>query len=217
MTREAALPERARRWLWVFVVCRSGAIAAALGMLALHSSIGDDGLLGTLAAGWAIVTIVAVRLRPAVAGTPLAWAVDMAVAFALVVASGEWRSPFYLLAVTTLVLPSVQLAPRHALTLGVAFAAGYFGIGLGTGIDWEALGSTSRLESFTTHLLLPLLVGGLPIACVAPRRRPSRGAGAFRRAGSRSRAPADRMGAARLGEAARARRPARAQLAGVQR
>jgi signal transduction histidine kinase len=84
--------------------------------------------------------------------------VDAAVALGLVLAAGEWRSPFYLLAVTTLILPATSLRPRQALAAGVAFAAVYFVIALVTGIEWETLGSTARLESFATHLVIPLLV-----------------------------------------------------------
>jgi signal transduction histidine kinase len=84
--------------------------------------------------------------------------VDAAVALGLVLAAGEWRSPFYLLAVTTLILPATTLRPRQALAFGIAFAAAYFVIALVTGIEWETLGSTARLESFATHLVIPLLV-----------------------------------------------------------
>ena len=38
------------------------------------------------------------------------------------------------------------------------FAGAYFAIALLTGIEWETLGSTARLESFATHLIIPGLV-----------------------------------------------------------
>jgi signal transduction histidine kinase len=77
---------------------------------------------------------------------------------ALVVASGEWRSPFYLLAVSALIPPATTLRVGSAVTVGVAFATAYFALALTLGIEWDALGSTARLESFSTHLLIPILV-----------------------------------------------------------
>jgi signal transduction histidine kinase len=150
--------DRSRRWLRLFIACRAGTAALALGLLALQPFTDRDPLLGVVAVVWGAWTIAAVRLSPHLAASPVAWGVDAAAALSLVLAAGEWRSPFYLLAVTTLILPATVLPARGALAAGMAFAAAYFVIALVTGIEWETLGSTARLESFATHLVIPLLV-----------------------------------------------------------
>ena len=82
-----------------------------------------------------------------------------------------------------------------------------------TGIEWGTLGSTARLESFATHLIIPLLVVRLARLRVRAARGPRRRAPALRGARARGRTPTDRLGAARLGQAAHPRRPPRADLA----
>ena len=83
---------------------------------------------------------------------------DAAATLALVLAGGEWRSPFYLLAVSSLILPAATLPPRRALAAALLFSSAYLAIAMATGIDWGTLGSTARLESFATHLIIPGLV-----------------------------------------------------------
>ena len=154
-------PRRAdwsRRWLRLFFVCRAGTAIVAAGLLALPPFSHQDPELGALAILWAIWSIAAVQLSPRLAASMPAWCLDAGVTLALVLAGGEWRSPFYLLAVSSLILPATALAPRPAIAAAVAFIAAYLGIALVTGIDWEQLGSTARLESFATHLIIPLLV-----------------------------------------------------------
>jgi signal transduction histidine kinase len=86
------------------------------------------------------------------------WTLDAAVGLGLVLASEQWRSPFYLVALTSLVLPATTLSFRRALAFGAGFMACYFAVALGTGIDWQTLETTARLESFATHLMMPMLV-----------------------------------------------------------
>jgi signal transduction histidine kinase len=150
--------DRSRRWLRLFIACRLGTAALAVGLLALRPFSDQDPALAAVTAIWAFWSVAAVRLWPRLAASAPAWCIDAAVTLALVLAGGEWRSPFYLLAVSSLVLPATALAPRPALAAAVAFAAAYFGIALVTGIEWDTLGSTARLESFATHLMIPLLV-----------------------------------------------------------
>jgi hypothetical protein len=53
----------------------------------------------------------------------------------LVLVAGEWRSPFYPLALTALVFPATTLPARRAAVFGAAFTGGYLAIALATGID----------------------------------------------------------------------------------
>ncbi|MGH2949718.1 MAG: sensor histidine kinase, partial [Solirubrobacteraceae bacterium] len=147
-----------RRWLALFTVTRAATALVATGMLALRPITDADPLLGALAIGWGAWSIAAVRLWPDLQRRPLAWLVDVVVVLALVVASGEWRSPFYLMAVSALMLPATGFPMRRALIAGAAFSVVYFAVALLVGVDWATLGSTARLESFLTHLLIPPLV-----------------------------------------------------------
>ena len=159
--RDESWPRRAdwsRRWLRLFVGCRAGTALVAGGLLALPPFSDQDPALAALAFTWTAWTILAVRLAPGLGGRPLAWCVDGAVTLGLVLAAGEWRSPFYLLAVSSLILPATSLPPRRARAAALLFAGAYLGVALITGIDWETLASTARLESFTTHLVIPGLV-----------------------------------------------------------
>jgi signal transduction histidine kinase len=147
-----------RRWLDLFTVTRAVTALAAAAMLALRPITDADPLLGALAIGWGAWSIAAVRLWPQLQRQPVAWLVDIAVALALVIFSGEWRSPFYLMAVSALMLPATGLPMRRAVAAGAGFSVLYFGVALLVGVDWATLGSTARLESFITHLLIPPLV-----------------------------------------------------------
>jgi signal transduction histidine kinase len=148
----------ARRWLWLFVGARAGAAVVAAGLLALQPFTNSDLLLATVALLWGAATIVSLRLWPWLMGRPAAWVLDLGVALVLVVASGEWRSPFYLLAVSALIPPATTLPVATAVAVGAGFATVYFALALTLGIEWDALASTARLESFSTHLLIPILV-----------------------------------------------------------
>ena len=150
--------DRSRRWLRLFVACRAGTAAVAVGLLALRPFSDQDPVLGAMAVIWAAWSIAAVRLSPRLAASVPAWCLDVAVMLGLVLAGGEWRSPFYLLAVSSLILPATALGRRPAIAAALVFTAAYLVIALVTGIDWNTLGSTARLESFATHLIIPLLV-----------------------------------------------------------
>jgi signal transduction histidine kinase len=149
---------RLRPWLVLFAVCRLGAGAVAVGLLALQPATDRDLLLGAAAVGWSAATLLVAAAWPRMGGRPPAWGVDVGVTLALVLAGGEWRSPFYLLAVSALVLPAALLPFRRALLAAGAFTVAYFAVALLSGVDWDALGSTARLESFSTHLIIPVLV-----------------------------------------------------------
>ena len=165
------LTERPRsRWLALFVISRvlAGLIAALL--LVVHEVSNHDAVLAAVALGYtALSVVVAVRLRRR---RPLGlWVADVVAVLNLILAAGEWRSPFYLLFLTTLILPATSLPRGRAVGFVLAAAGGYLGVALVTGVDWGTLRTTPRLESFATHLLLPLLMGiGLAYAAELLRR-----------------------------------------------
>jgi signal transduction histidine kinase len=146
------------RWLALFLLCRGLAAAAAVGLLLAHRVTDHDGALlaGALVAG-PVAMLVAARSQGA-RRSPSAWLADAALALGLVVASEDWRSAFYLLALTTLILPAVSLPRRRATAWGVLFAAAYLGVAALTGLEARTLGSTIRLETLATHVLVPVLI-----------------------------------------------------------
>lgn len=165
MPLEALMPrpdavEHGAAWLRLAAVTRLIAVLVAGGLLTLRPFTDQDPVLAAVAVAWGVIT-VALTLRSPIALQPNAWLVDIAAALALVLASGDWRSPFYVLALSSLILPAVMLPRRRAAAIAALFTLTYAAIAVVTGIDWATLGSTSRLESFSTHLLLPLMLVGL--------------------------------------------------------
>jgi signal transduction histidine kinase len=148
----------ARRWLWLFWVCRIAAAGVSAGLLALRPVGDHDFALGAVALLWAGVTVAATRVSPRIARIPAVWLTDAVVCLGLVGLSGDWRSPFYLLAVSSLVIPATALPFRATVAAGGAFTLAYLAAAIALGIDWPTVTSTARLETFSTHLLIPLLV-----------------------------------------------------------
>ena len=110
-TRHAARPAADHSWFALFALTRIGAVLAAVALLiADAATVGDLGL-AAVASGWACATIVAYALRPALQGRLVAWVLDAAAVLALIAASGDWRSAFYLLALTALIFPATARSP----------------------------------------------------------------------------------------------------------
>jgi signal transduction histidine kinase len=153
-------PGQGSAWLRLAIVTRLVAVVVAGGLLTLRPFTDQDPVLAAAAVAWGLVTVTVMQ-RSRVALRPGAWLVDIAAALMLVLASGDWRSPFYVLALSSLILPAVMLPRQRAAGIAALFTLVYAAIAVVTGIDWATLGSTSRLESFSTHLLLPLMLVGL--------------------------------------------------------
>ena len=156
----------------LFVSARVTATAVAVGLLLAHRVTTQDPLLALFVVTYAALTVgAALRLRPARHWLALLWAADSGVILGLMLAAGDWRSPFYLLALTTLILPATTLTTGRAVAFTVVFMCAYFGVAVSTGVDWSTLQSTARLESFATHMLLPVLLGvGLAYSAELLRR-----------------------------------------------
>jgi signal transduction histidine kinase len=88
----------------------------------------------------------------------VAWLVDGVVAIALVWLSGDWRRAFYVFALTTLVLPATMLPFRHAVGWGVRLHRLYFAVAIETEVDAGTLRSSIRVETVTTHLMVPIVI-----------------------------------------------------------
>ncbi len=146
------------RWGELLTMTRLLAAALAVLLLAVHHVTDHDGALVAVTVAWTAVSLGALRL-PRVQRSAVAWLVDAAVALALIWASGDWRSAFYLYAITTLVLPATSLRFRGAVLWGLGYIAAYLAVAVATErLDGGTLRSTARIETIATHLTVPLVV-----------------------------------------------------------
>jgi len=146
------------RWMALLVMTRLLAGGVAVLLLVLHRVTAHDSTLVVITVAYTAVSVLALTRLPRLQRSAVAWFVDGAAVLALVVASEDWRSPFYLLMITALILPATGLRFRHALGWGVVFALGYLGVAAYTELDANTLRSTIRLETIATHLMVPLVV-----------------------------------------------------------
>lgn len=146
-------------WTQLFITTRLFAAAAAVVLLSAHRVTDFDPQLVAATIAWTAATCLAVARWDGLHRRPAAWLVDTAVALGLILLSGDWRSPFYIYGLTTLILPVTELRARPAVAWGVGYVLVYFGIAALTALPAErTLRETARLETLATHLLLPLVV-----------------------------------------------------------
>ena len=136
----------------------AGTAVAAL-LLIFHQVTDQYSVYALVVVAYGTVTAAAVSTRRGISTNPAFWLLDGVFALALVLAGGNWRSPVYLLALTALILPATAGPRWRGVAATGAFAIGYLTVALFTGVDWNTLDTTPRLESFSTHLSLPLLLG----------------------------------------------------------
>jgi two-component system sensor histidine kinase UhpB len=165
-TRQRLAAGDAGPWLILLVAVRVAATCIAILLLLLDP---PHLVLAGLAA-YGVVSAVLILVSPALRRSRLAWLVDTTVLLALVLASGDWRSPFYLLWLTSLALPAVQLPLRHAPALAFGATAAFLIVAF---VGGPAPGHIRPLtsETLVIHLVLPILtVLGLAYATDALRR-----------------------------------------------
>lgn len=165
-TRRRLIEGDATPWLALLVAARVMATGVAIGLILLEPI--DSALLVLTAYG--AISAIVIATMPRVRASPLAWVLDTAFALACVLASGDWRSPFYVLWLTTLALPAVMLPLRQAVWLAIAAPVLYLSLGLFGGPAPGALRPITS-ETLVIHLLLPaVLVAGLAYATYALQR-----------------------------------------------
>lgn len=146
-------------WLALFVSTRLVAAGVALGLLALLHVSDADTELAAATVGWTAVSLLALRAVPGLDRRLWAWLADGAVALLFVWLSTDWRSPFYVYALSTLVLPATALRFRPAVGWGVGFTAAYFVLVVVLErVGGEEVRQGVRLEIAATHLVVPLVV-----------------------------------------------------------
>jgi two-component system sensor histidine kinase UhpB len=176
MTKMAMTPWRTRQrlvagdrapWLLLLVATRVVATAIAIVLLLLDPARPGLAILaGAYGLAGALLTLLSARLRR----SPIAWAADFAILLALILASGDWRSPFYLLWLTSLALPAVQLPLSRAPLMAFVAVGAYLVIAF---VGGPAPGRIQLLtsETLVIHLVLPVMcVLGLAYATDALRR-----------------------------------------------
>ena len=146
------------RWIKLLVMTRLLAAGVALLLLVVHRVTGHDLILAIAVIAYTAVSLLALSSVTRLQLAPAAWLVDGLVVLALIASSEDWRSPFYVLMITALILPSIALPLRSALAWGATFTLAYLGVALYTELDANTLTSTIRLETIATHLMVPLLV-----------------------------------------------------------
>ena len=150
---------RADRWFALLTMTRLLGIVVALGLLVAQGITNHEVVLATVAAAWTCLTLVAFGRSRALRALPAAWAVDGLAGLGLVVAAGDWRSPFYTYALTSLVLPATALPWRAAIAWGAGFSGLYGALALVISkVPVATLADTVRLETLATHLIVPVLV-----------------------------------------------------------
>jgi two-component system sensor histidine kinase UhpB len=165
-TRQRLVAGDARPWLMLLVVVRIAATALAIVLLLLNPA--RPGLAAL--AMYGVVSTALMIAMPRLRSAPLAWLADNAILLALVAASGDWRSPFYLLWLTSLALPAVQLPLRYASGLALAAPLVYLIVAFVGGPQPGYIRPLTS-ETLVIHLVLPALtVFGLAYATDALRR-----------------------------------------------
>jgi len=150
---------RDHRWFALLTMTRAFGAVLAVILLFAHQVTAHDPLLALLTIAWTPVSLYVLRQTQDAAWAPLVWAADTAAALGLVLAGGDWRSPFYVFALTTLVLPATSLPWRQAVVWGLSFSALYGVVALLTEqLPADTLTNTIRLETLATHLFVPVVV-----------------------------------------------------------
>jgi signal transduction histidine kinase len=158
LPRTAALGT-GNRWIALFVMTRLLATAAAVALLSLHRVTSFDHELIVAVIAYSGLTVLALSRFESLAGRPVVWLLDAAAVLTLIYLSGDWRSPFYILGLTTVILPATNLRFRAAVFWGFAFTLSYLGVAVATGrLDPGDLETAIRLETAATHLLTPIVV-----------------------------------------------------------
>ena len=141
------------RWLALYVAARLAATIFATGLVVWA---GMDAFELVLLLYGPVSTAAAVAV-PALRARRLAWALDSTIALGCILAYGDWRSPFYLLWLTTLALPAIAATPRRGIWLGFGASLAFLLVAVIGGPAWGAL-QVSSTETLAIHLALPLLL-----------------------------------------------------------
>jgi signal transduction histidine kinase len=164
--RDRLRPGRDAEWLTLYVAARLVATVVAAALLAW----GDVGGVDVVLLLYGPISTALLIVRPALRRLPAAWVVDSLVTLGLVVHSGDWRSPFYLMWLTSLALPAIHLPLRRAILLAIGSSIVFLAVAI-TGGPVPGRLQVVSTETLAIHLTLPLLlVSSLAYAADSLRR-----------------------------------------------
>lgn len=148
-----------QRWFALLTMTRLLGAVLAIALLLAHRVTHHDPILALVTLAWTPLSLLLLGRTQDAPWAPAIWALDACAAFALVLAGGDWRSPFYTFALTTLVLPATSLPWRKAVAWGLTFSLAYGIVALLTEkLPDDTLTNTIRLETLATHLFVPVIV-----------------------------------------------------------
>jgi signal transduction histidine kinase len=166
ISRTRAWSSEGPAWLVAYAAARLVATLFAAALVVWSGA--DAGELLMVLYG-AVSTAVLVG-SPSLRRQPAVWAADAVATLVFVFASGDWRSPFYLMWLSSLVLPAVSLRLREAAAVAVAAPLGFLLVAIVGGPAPGSLALQST-ETLAIHLALPfLLVCALAYAAMTLRR-----------------------------------------------
>jgi signal transduction histidine kinase len=159
-------PESGAEWLILYGAARLAATVVAAALLLWGDIGGLDMVLVLYGPLSTAVLIASPRLRD----RPAMWVADSAFTLLLVMHSGDWRSPYYLMWLASLALPAVHLPLRRALLLAFGASLVFLLVAVTGGPVPGRLQLVST-ETLAIHLSLPfLLVCSLAYAADSMRR-----------------------------------------------
>ena len=111
MSGRLGVDRRALQSAWVRLALSIRLLAGttAVLLLAVHRVTNHDTALIVAGGAYVLATCSVAIAWPAAMRLPASWLLDSGTALSLVALSGDWRSPFYLLAVSTMVAPAAHL------------------------------------------------------------------------------------------------------------
>jgi signal transduction histidine kinase len=149
----AALRSYDARWLVLYVAARLLACAMAF-MLVAWIGVEQTDIAGLL---YGPLSTILLAASPAVRRSRIAWAIDFTVTLLLVLSSGDWRSPYYMLWLSALALPAAHLPLRQAAWLAAGAPLAFLLVAFFGGPAPRNLVVISA-ETLAIHLSLPLLL-----------------------------------------------------------
>ena len=153
-------------WLLLYVGARLVASLIAAALVAWSGIGGLDALLLL----YGPLSTLALAAFASLRRSPVAWAVDSGLTLLFVLLSDDWRSPFYLMWLSSLALPATALPLRRAAWLAAGSSFAYLLVAIIGGPVPGRLQLVSS-ETLAIHVSLPfLLVASLAYAAEALRR-----------------------------------------------
>jgi signal transduction histidine kinase len=146
-------PRGASEWVALYVAARLVATGIAAALLAWGGVGGIQAVLLLYGPASTVVLASSATIRR----HPLAWAADFVATLGLVLASGDWRSPYYLMWLSALALPAVHLTLRRAVWVALGATVVYLTVAVFGGPAPGRLQLIST-ETLAIHLSLPLLL-----------------------------------------------------------